>query len=125
MPPQNAFGRYSPNFPALAEWNPFIRSISGELKAGERLRVSLKGSKGMEMTFKPTILVAETNRELRWIGRLLMPGLMDGEHSFRIEPVEGDRVRFVHSETFTGVLVPLITAMGVLKNAHIGFEEMN
>ena len=37
----------------------------------------------------------------------------------------GDRVRFIQSETFTGVLVPLMTAMGVLKNAHIGFEEMN
>jgi len=25
-------------------------------------------------------------RELRWLGRLLIPGLFDGEHSLRLEP---------------------------------------
>ena len=54
-----------------------------------------------------------------------MPGLMDGEHSFIIQPLEGDRVRFVQSESFTGVLVPLMSGMGVFKNALIGFDEMN
>ena len=51
--------------------------------------------------------------------------LMDGEHSFVIEPLEGTTVRFVQSESFTGVLVPLMAAMGVFKNAKIGFDEMN
>ena len=110
---------------ALPDWNPFIRSVEGNLNVGERLKVYIKASKGMGMSFKPTVLRAEPNRELRWIGRLLMPGLMDGEHSFVIEPLEGDHVRFVQSESFTGVLVPLMSAMGVFKNAHIGFEEMN
>jgi hypothetical protein len=36
------------------------------------------------MTFRPTVLNAETNRELRWLGHLLAPGLFDGEHSFTI-----------------------------------------
>ena len=54
-----------------------------------------------------------------------MPGMMDGEHSFIIEPLEDNQVRFVQSESFTGVLVPLMSAIGVFKNAHIGFGEMN
>ncbi len=45
-----------------------------------------------------------------------MRGLFDGEHSFRIEVAGEGRVRFVHSERFLGVLVPLlgwlITATG-------------
>ncbi|MCH8207186.1 MAG: SRPBCC domain-containing protein [Chloroflexi bacterium] len=113
------------DFPALPDWNPFIRSAEGDLNVGDRLKVYIKASKGMGMSFKPTVLRAEPNRELRWIGRLLMPGLMDGEHSFIIEPLEGNHVRFVQSESFTGVLVPLMSAMGVFKNALIGFDEMN
>ncbi len=107
------------------DWNPFIRSMEGDLTVGGRLKVYLKASKGMGMTFKPTVLRAETNRELRWIGRLLMPGIMDGEHSFTIEQLENNHVRFVQSESFTGVLVPLMAVMGVFKNALIGFDEMN
>ena len=113
------------DFSAIPEWNPFMRSAEGELNVGGRLKVYLKASKGMGMSFKPTVLSVEPNRDLRWIGRLLMPGLMDGEHSFIIEPLEGNRVRFVQSESFTGVLVPLMAVMGVFKNAHIGFDEMN
>ena len=110
---------------ALPDWNPFIRSIEGDLSVGERLKVYIKASKGMAMTFKPTVLAAEPNREFRWIGRFLMPGLMDGEHSFVIESLGDGRVRFVQSEAFRGVLVPLMAAMGVFQNAHLGFGEMN
>jgi len=43
------------------------------------------------MTFRPTILKAEPERELRWLGRLLLPGLFDGEHVFEIEQIMVDR----------------------------------
>ena len=113
------------DFSALPDWNTFIRSVEGDLNVGGRLKVYIKASKGMGMSFKPTVLRAEPNRELRWIGRLLMPGLMDGEHSFIIEPMEDNHVRFVQSESFTGVLVSLMSMLGVFKNALIGFEGMN
>ena len=113
------------DFSALPNWNPFIRSVEGDLNVGDRLKVYIKASRGMGMSFKPTVLKVEPNRELRWIGRFLMPGMMDGEHSFIIEPLEDNQVRFVQSESFTGVLVPLMSAIGVFKNAHIGFGEMN
>ena len=79
----------------------------------------------MGMTFKPTVLSIEPGRELRWIGRLLMPGLFDGEHAFTIEPLDVERVRFIQSEKFTGLLVFLGTFMGVFRNTQTGFEEMN
>ena len=44
--------------------------------------------------FKTTVLVAEPYRELRWMGRLIIPGLFDGEHVLTIETIEDDRVRF-------------------------------
>jgi hypothetical protein len=111
------------DFPAYGEWNPFIRSIAGELQQGERLTVRLEPPGGKGMTIKPTVLAVEADRELRWKGRLLMPGLFDGEHSLRIEPIDEQRIRFVHGERFTGMLVGLVK--GVLAKTEAGFEQMN
>ena len=61
--------------------------------------------------------------ELRWLGRLLAPGIFDGEHSFLIEPREGGRSRFVMAERFTGVLVGFLK--GTVAKTESGFEQMN
>lgn len=106
------------------EWNPFIRSITGRPAPGERLETRLEPPGGRGMTFKPKVLNAEPSRELRWLGHLLVPGLFDGEHSFTIEPLEENRVRFVQREAFKGWLVPLF-ARSLETNTHRGFEEMN
>jgi hypothetical protein len=76
------------------------------------------------MTFKPKVLTAEPNRELRWLGHLLVPGVFDGEHSFTIDPLEENRVRFVQREAFKGLLVPLF-GRSLETNTQQGFEEMN
>jgi hypothetical protein len=95
------------DFIAYPQWNPFIRSINGVIKTGERLTAFIQptGSKGM--TFRPTVLVALPNQELRWLGHLLLPGVFDGEHYFQIEPISPGRVRFIHGEKFSGILVAL------------------
>ena len=113
------------DFSALPDWNPYIRSAQGDLNVGAYLKVYIKASKGMGMTFKPKVLKAEANRELRWVGHFLMPGLMAGEQFFIIEPLEGNKVSFVQGEYFTGVLVPFMSAMGLFKSAHNGIDEMN
>ena len=76
------------------------------------------------MNFRPKVLKAEPNRELRWLGHLVVPGLFDGEHIFVIEPLGPDRVRFIQREIFTGLLVPLF-ARGLDADTQRGFEEMN
>ena len=61
------------------------------------------------MTFRPRVLRAVPEHELRWLGRFLLPGILDGEHFFKIEPLdEGRRTRFIQGERFTGLLVPLL-----------------
>ena len=75
------------------------------------------------MTFKPTVLAAEPGRELRWLGRLLVPGVFDGEHRFRLEPLPDGRTRFIQSERFTGILVALLRK--TLDKTQLGFEQMN
>ena len=110
------------DFAGYPEWNPFIRSISGELHEGAKLEVRIEPPGARATTFKPTVRAVEASRELRWLGRLL-PGLFDGEHSLRIEPLDGDRSRFVQSERFSGLLVGLVK--GTLAKTEAGFEQMN
>jgi hypothetical protein len=112
------------DFASYPEWNPFIRMIRGNPRAGERLiiRIQPKGAKGM--TFRPRILCAEVGRELRWRGRVLFPGIFDGEHRFLIQPLADRKVLLQHSEEFSGVLVPFLRNI-LDRDTKRGFEEMN
>ena len=112
------------DFGAYGEWNPFITSISGEVRRGARLKVRVQPSGGRGMTFRPTVLAADRNRELRWVGRLLFPGIFDGEHAFLITPLENGRVRLRQQETFRGLLVPLLRRL-LDGQTRAGFEAMN
>ena len=111
------------DFAAYPDWNPFIRSIEGEPARGSRLKVRIEAPGGRGMTFKPTVLEAAPGREFRWLGRVLAPRVFDGEHSFRIEPVDDSRVRFVQAERFRGALVPLFGR--TLERTQHGFSAMN
>lgn len=108
---------------AYPDWNPFVRKVEGELREGAKLEVRIAPPGGRAMTFKPVVLAAEPGRELRWLGRLLLPGLFDGEHSFRLEPLELGRTRFTQAESFSGILVPLLRK--TLGKTQAGFEQMN
>jgi hypothetical protein len=112
------------DFASFPQWNPFIRQATGEPKVGARLGVRIQppGSKGM--TFRPKVLRVEPNRERRWLGRLWIPGLFDGEPSFHLEPLGPTRTRLVQRETFRGLLVPLLFRW-VGGSTRQGLEEMN
>jgi hypothetical protein len=75
------------------------------------------------MTFKPVVQKVEPNRELRWLGRLFLPCLFDGEHALIIESSKENYVKFTQSEKFTGLLVPF--SRSLLSGTARGFEEMN
>lgn len=112
------------DFDRVAEWNDFIRHIEGGSEGGERLVVEIWLADRKPMTFKPTLLAYEPERELRWRGRLLLPRIADGEHRFAIEKLSDDRVRFTHSETFRGLLIPLIFG-GMKDDLHASFQHFN
>jgi hypothetical protein len=89
-----------------SEWNPFIRQASGQVAVGQRLNLRLFPDGGRPMKFTPRVVVADPDRELRWQGRVLVPGIFDGEHSFTMAESRTGRTRLVQSERFTGALVP-------------------
>ncbi|HOI57243.1 MULTISPECIES: SRPBCC domain-containing protein [unclassified Methanoculleus] len=112
------------DFTSYPEWNPFIRSIEGKLWVGTRLLVEIRPPGRRSMWFRPRVLRVAKDREFRWIGRVLIAGLFDGEHRFTIIP-EGDGSRFVQAEIFTGLLVPVVDLTDTLRATHLGFLLMN
>lgn len=112
------------DFAAYPHWNPFIPRASGSARRGERLTIRLQPVGGRGMTFRPTVLEADPGKRLRWIGRVLVPGVFDGEHSFTIEPLGEGRVRVVQQEHFSGLLVPLL-ARSLDRRTLPAFEQMN
>lgn len=112
------------DFTSYPQWNPFIRSMVGAPQHGARLQLIIQPSGGKVMRFSPVVLAVEPRRELRWLGRLVFPGVFDGEHRFVIAPLGEAKVRFEQSERFSGLLVSLFRA-SLDRDTRRGFEEMN
>ncbi|MDX1940834.1 MAG: SRPBCC domain-containing protein [Saprospiraceae bacterium] len=112
------------DFAKYHEWNPFIRSSEGEAKVGTKLKntMHLEGQK--PQTFTPTILEVTPNQSFRWLGSLFFKGLFDGEHYFRLEPINEHQVKFLHGENFSGILVGMVMKM-IGAATQQGFLQMN
>ena len=87
------------------DWNPFIQSASGQLAEGAILTLRMVPARGRAITFRPRVLAVQPGVLLRWIGRLIMPGIFDGTHQFALEDL-GGLTRLTQSEPFGGILVP-------------------
>ena len=111
------------DFARMPAWNPFITSISGELAEGARLSVHIVPPGKSGMWFKPTVLSVRPEREFRWLGRLFVAGVFDGEHYFLIEPIGAGRTRLTQGERFSGFLVGFLG--GALAATEAGFKAMN
>ncbi|MDO8147715.1 MULTISPECIES: SRPBCC domain-containing protein [unclassified Isoptericola] len=105
------------------DWNPFITRLSGDLEVGSRLEAVIEPPGGRPMTFRPTVVDREPGRVLHWRGRLLLPGIFDGDHRFELDELSSGRTLLTQSETFSGVLVPLLRS--ILAPTRLGFEQMN
>src|SRR3712207_6521883 len=89
------------------EWNPFIVRALGVVAPGRRLTLTMQPVGGRAMTLRPRLVVVASGRELRWRGVLGVPGLMDAEHTFLLQPL-AHGTRLIQQETFRGVLVPFL-----------------
>jgi hypothetical protein len=112
------------NFNSYPTWNPFIKSICGELQEGKALTATMQQANSKPMTFKPKILTVAENKELVWLGHFLIKGLFDGEHRFELVDNKNGTTTFIQSEKFGGILIPLFKKM-ILEKTVKGFEMMN
>jgi hypothetical protein len=110
-------------FEDYPEWNPFIRAAHGEVRQGAKIRVTVGSAGRRPMTFSPRLLVADPPKELRWLGRVGLPRVFDGEHSFRLEPVGRSATHVVQHESFRGLLVPMMGSR-LYSDSQKGFDEL-
>lgn len=108
---------------AYPEWNPVIVRLEGPLQPGQTIEFENRGSK-QTMTFRPTVLKAEANRELRWLGNLWLPRLFDVEHYFVLTPTADGKTHLTHGEHFKGILIPL-TRRWLNSEIKDGFNRIN
>jgi hypothetical protein len=108
---------------SYAEWNPFITKFDGELTVGARPEVQIAPPGARSMMFRPTITEVSEGERLEWVGRVLMPGIFDGRHSFWLEAIGDDRTRLTQAEQFSGLLVAVTG--GMLAKTQAGFQAMN
>ena len=104
-------------------WNPFVVEAGGTVAVGSRLRVRIQPPGRKATTFRPTVTAVEPERNFEWLGHLGVAGIFDGRHRYSLEPA-GQGTRFVQSEEFRGIAVPLF-ARSLEAGTRNGFEAMN
>ena len=93
------------------EWHAIIPYLDGELQEGAILETRVTG---VERPLRGKVLRLEPGRELSLLA--LWPlGLLRPVHTQRVEPLDAGRARYVCSETFSGLLLPLV-ASGIERN---------
>lgn len=109
---------------AYSIWNPFIRSIRGELEIGRQIEATIQLANSAPMNFKPTIVAATKYKELRWVGKLGVKGIFDGEHFFILDETSSGKTVFRHGEVFSGLLSRLLLLL-IGDKTKQGFGAMN
>jgi hypothetical protein len=112
------------DFAAYDEWNPYAK-IEGTARVGTKLTVHMGASGGRGMAFKPTVLAATPDHELRWLGKLGFGGIADGEHFFILDGNADGTTRLTHGERYSGALVVLMKPFLNKEKNQAGYEDFN
>ena len=112
------------DFDNYQKWNPFIKLIKGQVVVGNRITVRLEPPGASGMNIRPKVLAFVANKEFRWIGHLLLPGLFDGDHRFELVDNKNGTTTFKQSEKFKGLLIPLFKKLLDINTTN-GFRQMN
>lgn len=107
------------DFKNYSSWNPFIKSLTGDVAVGNKIKVVLNG-----MKFKPRVLEYAQNKKFVWKGNLFIPGIFDGQHQFEFISNNDGTTTLIHSEKFSGILSGPILKK-VKEDTIKGFNDMN
>lgn len=111
-------------FPAYAEWNPYIQQIDGVAQPGHRLRLILSLPGGRRRTARYRVVKLDVRRELRLRSSAILPGLLRREHVFRIISRGAMGCTFYQEEEVSG-LFSVFVGEGAFTTLRQMFEAMN
>ena len=113
------------DFESYADWNPSLPSISGDLREGSTVSLTLVLPGRLNLNVKAVLEEVTPNRRLTWRGHLGTDRLFTGYREFAIHPRSENRVRVTHVEDLGGWIVPVFEAlMGrSVQRHHDTFDE--
>ena len=103
---------------AYPRWNPHMRLIVRLVPGKVIEHVEIDGDD--RIVFHPRLLAVRPDRELRWLGRILVPRLLDADHEFLLRPV-GTGTLLTQREQLRGVALWFLDTGGLRRQ----FEETN
>jgi len=106
------------------EWNPFIVRARGRIAPGATVEVCPSAARDRQVEFRPTVTNYQEQREFTWTGAFLHPRFALGDHTFRLAPLGGGRIRLDHDERIYGIGAPLVWLLAK-EEIRAGFEAMN
>lgn len=107
-------------FDNYALWNPIVPRISGSLKTGSVLAMTLSGHK------KPVAAKVKSVEDKRYLilsRELLHPAILQIDHHFELEIIEKGTTHFSQRWVCSGLLTPVLWSM-ITKRLAV-FEEFN
>jgi hypothetical protein len=108
------------DFEHYPEWNPSLPSISGELRPGSTVSLTLGMPGRPSPKVKARLGDVEPGRRLTWHGNVGADWLFAGTREFLIDAQPDGTVRLTHVEDVRGVLFPLFRAVmgGAIQRHH-------
>lgn len=110
------------------EWSPFLVAVEGEIVVGRPVVLVVRMTPGRDpirQTERVSSLLEggpEQPSELGWGMQMGAPLFLAANRVQRVTPLGRERCRYETSDTFRGLLVPLV--MGLYgKNIQAGFDE--
>ncbi len=113
------------DFDSYGEWNPSLPSISGVLRPGETVSLTLGMPGRPSPKVKARLGDVTPQRRLTWHGNAGGDWLFAGDREFRIDEQPDGTVLFTHVEDVHGVLFPLFrVVMGsAIQRSHDAFNS--
>jgi hypothetical protein len=103
------------------EWNPNVTFAAGTLEEGAEVDLRIQPTHGRERSITATVTAVEPQRTLQWVGTVGGRWLFEGQHTFELQPLDGNRTRFVNRERVSGVTAPIV----VRDDSAQAYEAMN
>jgi hypothetical protein len=83
-------------------WNSTVTGIEGQIREGERLRLSVPGT---DRTFTPKVSGVVPNERMTWTGGFAP--IFKGVRTFVLRPRNDGSTDFAMEERFSGLMLPL------------------
>lgn len=110
------------NFEKYGDWNPFLLEVKGNLVEGNIIKIKARFNDGSVRDAEPKVEKVVLGKSACFVAKKGV--LFTGKHYFIFEELSGTSTRFVHGETFYGLL-PLLFWRKIERSLTASFIEMN